>query len=175
MAGNQGPCGSVGAMEKCTIVAVSDNWAIGRAGDLPWHISEDLKYFKKTTLGCPVIMGRRTWESLPFKPLKGRRNIVLTHRDLPVEGVVCVESLKDAYAAAGEEPRCFVMGGASVYAAAMDSVDKLYVTHVHTVLDDADAFFPAVDENIWEVESRSELLHDEETGYDFEFVVYSRR
>ncbi len=163
-------------MEKCLIVAVADNGAIGVKGDLPWHISEDLKYFKAQTRGLPVIMGRTTYFSLPFRPLKGRKNIVLNLGWDPIlDDVVCVNSFEEAYAAAEPAPRCFVMGGASVYRQAIDMMDKLYITHVHTIISDADAFFPEINSDIWAVESRSGLMTDEATGLTFEFVVYVRR
>lgn len=164
-------------MQKSLIVAVADNYAIGVKGTLPWHLSEDLKYFKRTTSGCPVIMGRTTYFSLPFRPLKGRKNIVLNLGGDPIEDVTCVYSFDEAWAEAATESaaECFVMGGASVYRAAIDMVDKLYITHVHTVIADADAFFPEIDPEVWKVESRSEMLTDPETGFEFEFVVYIRK
>ena len=163
-------------MEKCLIVAGADNGAIGVKGGLPWHLSADLKYFKEKTRGLPVIMGRTTYFSLPFRPLKGRKNIVLNLGWDPIpDDVVCVNSFEEAYAAAEPAPRCFVMGGASVYRQAIDSMDRLYITHVHTTISDADAFFPEINSDIWAVESRSGLLTDPETGLTFEFVVYVRR
>lgn len=163
-------------MEKCLIVAVADNWAIGVKGDLPWHISEDLKYFKRTTHGYPVIMGRTTYFSLPFRPLKGRKNIVLNLGGDPIPEVCCVYSFDEAFAEAEATglDKCFVMGGASVYRAAVPMVDRLYITHVHTCIDEADVFFPEIDPEVWKVESRSEMYTDPETGYEFEFVVYVR-
>ena len=164
-------------MEKCLIVAVADNWAIGVKGDLPWHISEDLKYFKRMTKGCPVIMGRTTYFSLPFRPLKGRKNIVLNLGGEDIPEVTCVYSFDEAYAEAAKTgaEKCFVMGGASVYRAAMPDMDKLYITHVHTVLPDADVFFPVIDPEIWERVSTSETHVDPETGYSFEFVIYKKK
>lgn len=162
-------------MEKCLIVAVADNWGIGVKGDLPWHLSEDLKYFKATTSGCPVIMGRTTYFSLPFRPLKGRKNIVLNLGGDPIPEACCVLSFEDAYAAAEPAQKCFVIGGASVYRAAVADMDKLYITHVHTVVEEADVFFPEIDPAVWKVESRSEMHTDPETGFEFEFVVYTRR
>ena len=163
-------------MEKCLIVAVADNLAIGVKGGLPWHLPADLKYFKEKTRGFPVIMGRTTYFSLPFRPLKGRKNIVLNLGWDPIpEDVVCVNSFEEAYAAAEPAERCFVMGGASVYRQAIDSMDRLYITHVHTTIPDADAYFPEINSDIWAVESRSGLLTDEVTGLTFEFVVYVRR
>ena len=163
-------------MEKCLIVAVADNLAIGVKGDLPWHLSADLKYFKETTRGLPVIMGRTTYFSLPRRPLPGRKNIVLNLGGDPIpDDVVCVNSFEEAYAAAEPAPRCFVMGGASVYRQAIGSMDRLYITHVHTTIPDADAYFPEINSDIWQVEARSGLLKDEATGYEFEFVTYIRR
>ena len=164
-------------MEKCLIVAIADDHAIGVKGGLPWHLSEDLKYFKRMTQGCPVIMGRTTYFSLPFHPLKGRKNIVLNLGGDPIPEATCVYSFDEAFAEAEKEQseKSFVMGGASVYKAAINMMDKLYITHVHTTVPGADAFFPEIDPEIWQVESKSETFTDEETGYRFEFVVYSRK
>ena len=162
-------------MEKCLIVAIADNRAIGVKGDLPWHISEDLKYFKEVTRGYPVIMGRTTYFSLPFRPLKGRKNIVLNLGGDPIPEVTCVYSFEEAYAEAEGSEKCFIMGGASVYRAAIDDMDTLYITHVHTTIEDADAFFPVIDTCIWEEVSASETRVDEKTGYEFKFVVYKKR
>ncbi|MBP5536845.1 MAG: dihydrofolate reductase [Bacteroidales bacterium] len=162
-------------MEKCLIVAIADNRAIGVRGDLPWHIPEDLKYFKEVTRGYPVIMGRTTYFSLPFRPLKGRKNIVLNLGGDPIPEVVCVNSFEEAYAAAEGADKCFIMGGASVYKAAINDMDTLYITHVHTTIEDADVFFPMIDTCIWEEVSASETHVDEKTGYEFKFVVYKKR
>ena len=164
-------------MEKCLIVAVADNLAIGVRGGLPWHLSEDLKYFKRQTAGYPVIMGRTTYFSLPFHPLKGRKNIVLNLGGDPIPEATCVYSFDEAFdeALAEGKDRCFVMGGASVYKAAIGMMDRLFITHVHTEIPEADAFFPVIDPEVWKVESSSETLHDDETGYDFEFVQYVKR
>jgi len=161
-------------MEKCIIVAVADNWGIGVKGDLPWHLSEDLKYFKRITAGCPVVMGRTTYFSLPKHPLPGRRNIVLNLGGDPIPEVETVNSFDEAYALLEGEERCFIIGGASVYRAAVNDMDTLYITHVHTVVEDADAFFPVIDESLWYKESVSETITDAETGFRFEFVVYKR-
>lgn len=174
-------------MTTCMIAAVADNGAIGVRGGMPWHIGEDLKYFKRVTMGCPVIMGRATFESLG-RPLPGRTNIVLSRSrsDFP-EGVVCVqtpqEALHEAEKAltasgggceAEQEGRCFVIGGGKVYAQMMDDADRLYLTHVHTVVEDADAFFPEVDPEVWREVSRSETMTDVKSGLGFEFAVYDR-
>ena len=168
-------------MEKCIIVAIADNNAIGRANALLWHISEDLKFFRRTTSGSPVIMGRKTFESIG-RPLPKRTNIVVSRGFDAPEGVVVVPSLEEAYRAAKAaipdeigDTRCFVIGGGQIYAQALCNADRLIVTHVHTVIEDADTFFPAIDPSIWQVASRSEMLHDDESGFDFEFVEYIRR
>lgn len=163
-------------MEKCIIVAISDNNAIGRDNALLWHISEDLRFFRRTTTGSPVIMGRKTFESIG-RPLPMRVNIVVSRSFTTGEEVAVVPSLEAAFRLAEETnlERCFVIGGGQVYAQALAMVERLIVTHVHTVIDDADTFFPPIDPEIWKVAKRSEMLHDEESGYDFEFVEYEKR
>ena len=162
-------------MEKVIIVAIADNNAIGKDNALLWHISEDLKFFKRNTLGFPVIMGRKTFESIG-RPLPGRVNIVLSRSFATGLEVEVVGTLEEAYRVAEDTnlERCFVMGGGQIYAQAMNDADRLIVTHVHTVIEDADTFFPAIEPGVWKVAQRSEMLHDEETGYDFEFVEYMR-
>ena len=170
-------------MEKCIIVAIADNNAIGKDNALLWHISEDLKFFKRTTMGCPVIMGRKTFESIG-RPLPKRLNIGISRGFEAPEGVVVVSSLAEAYAVASSpasvipdqigNPRCFVMGGGQIYAQAISDMDRLIVTHVHTVIEDAYTFFPPIDPEVWKVADRSKIFHDDESGYDFEFVEYTR-
>lgn len=161
-------------MEKCIIVAIADNNAIGRDNALLWHISEDLKFFKRTTTGCPVIMGRKTFESIG-RPLPKRTNIVVSRGFDAPEGIIVVGSLSEAYTVAdGSYERCFVIGGGQIYAQALADADRLIVTHVHTVIEDADTYFPQIDPSVWEVEDRSEMFRDEESGFDFEFVTYKR-
>ena len=169
-------------MEKCIIVAIADNNAIGKDNALLWHISEDLKFFKRTTTGCPVIMGRKTFESIG-RPLPKRTNIVISRGFTAPEGVIVVPSLAEAYETVSpchselveESPRCcFIIGGGQIYAQAITDADRLIVTHVHTVIENADTFFPEIDPSLWQVEERSEMLHDDESGFDFEFVTYGR-
>lgn len=162
-------------MEKTIIVAIADNNAIGRDNELLWHISEDLRFFRRTTLGCPVIMGRRTFESIG-RALPKRVNIVVSRGFNTAEEVAVAGSLEAAFKVAEDTnlEKCFVIGGGQIYAQALPLVDRLIVTHVHTVIDDADTFFPSIDPDVWQVAQRSDLLHDEETGYDFEFVEYVR-
>ena len=162
-------------MLKCLIVAIADNNGIGVKGQLPWHISEDLQYFKSVTKGYPVRMGRTTYFSLPFHPLKGRKNIVLNLGGDPIPEATCVYSFEEAYKEAEGKDKCFVMGGASVYRAALMDMDRLYITHVHTEVKDADAFFPQIDPEVWKRVSTSETHTDPETGFEFEFVVYEKK
>ena len=167
-------------MEKCIIAAIADNRAIGKDNDLLWHIAEDMKYFRRTTTGNPVVMGYRTFLSI-CRPLPKRDNIVISTRpwaDVP-EGVKVAGSLEEAYSLiekdhAGEDVRLFIMGGGETYRKALPTADKLYITHVHTVIEDADTFFPVIDPAVWEVESATPAATDPETGYTYEFKVYRR-
>ena len=163
-------------MQKNIIVAISDNNAIGKNNELLWHISEDLRFFRCTTLGWPVIMGRKTFESIG-RALPGRVNVVISRGFTTGEDVEVVGSLEEAFATAESTnlEKCFVMGGGQIYAQALEQADRLVVTHVHTVIEDADTFFPPIDPEVWEVVQRSELFTDEETGYTFEFVEYEKR
>ena len=168
-------------MEKCIIVAIADNNAIGKDNALLWHISEDLKFFRRTTMGCPVIMGRKTFESIG-RPLPKRTNIVVSRSGYAApEGVVVVSSLEDAFDYVNQHvvgdlapEKAFVIGGGQIYSQAMSLADRLIVTHVHTVIEEADTFFPPIDQSVWSVTDRSELQTDPETGFSFEFVEYSR-
>jgi dihydrofolate reductase len=163
-------------MQKNIIVAIADNNAIGKDNELLWHISEDLRFFRRTTLGWPVIMGRKTFESIG-RALPGRVNVVISRGFTTGEDVEVVGSLEEAFATAESTnlEKCFVMGGGQIYAQALAVADRLVVTHVHTVIEDADTFFPPIDPQVWAVSDRSELFTDEETGYTFEFVEYLRK
>ena len=163
-------------MQKNIIVAIADNNAIGKDNELLWHISEDLKFFKRQTLGWPVIMGRKTFESIG-RALPGRVNIVISRGFSTGEEVAVAGSLEEAFKIAESTnlEKCFVMGGGQIYAQALESADRLVVTHVHVVIEDADTFFPPIDPQKWTVEGRSELMTDESTGHTFEFVEYVRK
>ena len=163
-------------MQKNIIVAIADNNAIGKDNELLWHISEDLKFFKRQTLGWPVIMGRKTFESIG-RALPGRVNIVISRGFSTGEEVAVAGSLEEAFKVAESTnlEKCFVMGGGQIYAQALQMADRMVVTHVHTVIEDADTFFPPIDPEVWTVSQRSELFTDEETGYTYEFVEYVRQ
>ena len=156
------------------IAAVADNRAIGRDGDMPWHISEDLKFFKRTTMNGAVIMGRRTWESIGAKPLKGRLNIVVSKTQPKSEGMEVAPSMETALSLAKDYEEVFVMGGGQLYAAAMPVAQRLYITHVHTEIEDADTLFPEIDLSWWHKVSESGPFTDEASGYEYEFVTYER-
>lgn len=168
-------------MEKSLIAAVASNGAIGKDNSLLWHISEDLKFFKRTTLGCPVIMGFRTFVSLGSRPLPKRTNIVISTRewaDRP-DNVVVATSLDEAFRIAEGIPceagKCFVIGGGKIYAQAIGAVDSMYITHVDASIGDADTFFPTINPPEWDIEPLGGPYTDPETGYSFEFRLYRRK
>jgi len=159
-------------MPVSAIVAVSTDHAIGRNGELPWHLPEDLKFFKRTTLGKPVVMGRKTFDSLG-RPLPGRLNLVLSRqKDLPLpEGVELCESLEAALAllnSRGAED-IFIIGGGKVFEAAMPLLDPLYITRVETTVPDADAFFPEIDHAQWKLVWEERHEADEHHRFAFTF------
>ncbi|MBQ1279630.1 MAG: dihydrofolate reductase [Bacteroidales bacterium] len=158
------------------IVAVASNWAIGKENNLLWHISEDLKFFKRTTLGSPIIMGYNTFLSLGSKALPKRRNIVI-NRNVEEEapaGVEFVRSLDEAVALVKDEAQAFIIGGGRIYAAALDIVDQLYVTHVDTAIEDADTFFPDLTQTKWRQSETTPWSEDPESGLRYRFAIYNR-
>jgi dihydrofolate reductase len=126
------------------VVAVSKNGVIGREGGLPWHISSDLKRFKEITMGKPVVMGRKTWESLPRRPLPGRRNIVITRsKDFVADGAEVAATPEEALKLCGATPEVAVIGGGEIYRLFWPLVDRLYLTEVDLEVS-GDTYFPAV-------------------------------
>lgn len=158
------------------VAAVADNYAIGRHNRLLWRLPADMKYFKQLTLGHVVVMGRRTFESLPGGPLPGRKNIVLRTvlSDGVTEGYTEATSLDDALELAGGEGEVFVIGGGTVYRECLDRAGALYITWVHADFE-ADTFFPQIDFEKWEEVSRTDCQADERNPYDYSFAVYRRR
>lgn len=155
------------------IVAIDKNRAIGKDGVMPWHISADLKYFKRVTLGCPVIMGRITWESLHVKPLPGRLNIVISKSPLELPaGVLKANSAEEALALCPEESTPFVIGGASIYKLMLPLVSIMHITHVDGSFD-ADTWFPEINPLEWQV-TNSEYLASTNEAPSCQFVVYTR-
>ena len=158
------------------IVAVAENYAIGKKGDLLCHLPEDLKHFKSITSGKTVLMGERTFFSLPKHPLPNRRNIVLTDvKGKTFEGAEVAYSIDELIASIQGEEEAFVIGGGMVYRQMMPLADKLYITHIHHRWDDADTFFPQINPNEWDLESEEKHLADENNPYDFTFCTYNRR
>ncbi len=170
-------------MKKSIIVAIAWNGVIGRDGGLPWHLPEDLRHFKKTTMGHHVLMGRKTYESIG-KPLKGRKFLVVSAsgfelelaEDTPAEAVTVIESLESAFGVAAErgETELMIAGGARVYEQVMDDVDRLYVTRVDTTFE-GDAYFPFIDSDVWELASERYHLPDDRNDFPMRFQVWERK
>ncbi|MCD0504539.1 dihydrofolate reductase [Bordetella petrii] len=153
------------------VVAYSDNRVIGRDNALPWKLPGDLAHFKRTTLGSPIIMGRKTWESLG-RPLPGRANIVISRNpQYTAQGAVAVPTLQAAVEAAGTVDDAYVIGGAQIYAQALPLAHRIVATEVHAQVE-GDAFFPYLPSFAWREASRQP--QPEENGYAYDFVVYER-
>lgn len=163
-------------MRISLIAALDRHHAIGRDNDLPWRLPDDLKRFKALTLGKPVLMGRKTAQSLG-RALPGRVNLVLTRSgQVPFEGMVAVDSVASALRQAeaeGAEELC-VIGGGEIYALVLPQADVLHLTHVETEVAGADAFFPRFDAVQWQVTSREAHAADARHAFAFEFVDYAR-
>lgn len=157
------------------IFAVSENNVIGKGNDLPWRMPADLKHFKNTTMGHPVIMGRKSFDSIG-RPLPGRHNIVLTRdRNFRAEGVSVVHSLREAMEIAGADrpEEVFIIGGAQIYKKAFPYCDRLYMTRIHTETE-GDVFLPEVDFSAWKLISEEKHLPDEKNIHDYTFRIYER-
>lgn len=156
-------------------VAIGENSAIGKNNQLLWHMPADLKFFKQTTSGHTVIMGRKTFDSVG-KPLPNRRNIVITRdSQLKIDGVEVVNSLDEAITASqNEEKSVFIVGGAEIYKQALPKTEILYLTTIHHTFD-ADTFFPEFDRNEWNLVSSEAHQADEKNKYDYTFEVLKRK
>ena len=157
------------------IVAAAENNAIGKDNQLLWHLPNDLKFFKNTTWGMPVIMGRKTFEAVN-KPLPGRFNIVITRQaDWKAEGTISATDLQDALqkAKATNCNEIFVIGGGEIYKQSIEIADKIYMTRVHASFD-ADTFFPAIDENKWKLTNNIDFEIDEKHKYAYSFQTWQR-
>lgn len=159
------------------IAAVAANGVIGRGNDLVCRFPEDQRYFRSVTMGAPVIMGRATWDSLPvrFRPLPGRRNIVLSRQPgWQAEGADAVATLDDALALVQDAPRAFVIGGAQVYALALPQADELLLTEIERTVD-GDTYFPAWPRDQFDEVARERHHAAPPHDFDFSFVTYRRR
>ena len=156
------------------IVAIARNGAIGDKNALLWHIKEDMRFFRTTTSGHAVIMGRKTFESLGSKPLPKRTNIVITRADRSFEGTLTAHSLEEAIAMAKEDTEVFVIGGAQIYAEALSIADRMYITRVERDYE-GDTSFPEIDFSEWELVASERYERGEEYDSPFAFLTYDRR
>lgn len=157
--------------EIIIIVAVAHNGAIGRNGDLLFHISEDLRRFKALTMGYPVIMGRKTFESFPKGPLPGRRNIVITrNQNYDREGIETADSLEGAINLCRDAEKIFIIGGGEIYRQAIGIADVIELTAIETDVNDADTFFPDIDKGQWHLSYESEIKTDPRNNVNYRFI-----
>jgi dihydrofolate reductase len=158
------------------IVAAAKNNVIGKNNDLPWHLPNDMKYFKNTTWGMPLIMGRKTFESMKNEPLGGRVNVVITKRTgWKAEGAVVVNNWNDAMFVANDADckEVFVIGGGQIFKEAIRKADRIYMTRVHTIVD-GDVFFPEIDPKRWKVVSKRDCFADARHQYDYSFEIWEK-
>lgn len=156
------------------IVAAAENNVIGKNNDLLWHLPEDLRFFKHSTTGHTVIMGRKTYESVG-KPLPNRRNIIITRQpDYLAAGAEIVNSLHEALAISPDREEVFIIGGAEIYRQALPITDKLYLTRVHAVFE-GDAFFPEIDGEAWQLIAADKRQADEKHRYAYSFLTYLKK
>ncbi len=154
------------------IVARSRNHVIGRDNQMPWKISADLQFFKRVTMGHPVIMGRKTWESIG-RPLPGRRNIVVSRNaNYPINGGELVGSLEEALSSLAEFPRVFVIGGEQLFTQAFDKADRLYITEIDLDIEGGDTFFEVPNQSAWKEVERTP---GSEGDITFNFVTLERK
>ena len=147
-------------MELTLIAAFDKNQAIGIDGELPWNLSSDLKHFKKVTTGHSIIMGRKTFDSIG-KALPNRKNIVLTrNKEWKVDGVITITNVNEIYQICENEDEVFVIGGAEIYTAFLDTATKMILSYVETEVKDADAFFPQFDMRAWQTIEKSNMIKD---------------
>ena len=155
------------------IVACTENNVIGRENDMPWHLPADLKHFKAITTGHPIIMGRKTYESIG-RPLPKRRNLVITRNpDFKHDGLEIYSSLEEAIKNCQTEDECFITGGGQIYKMAMDIADRIYRTRIHTTID-GDTFFPEINQDQWLMYKKEFRPADEKNEHDLSFEYYDR-
>ncbi|GAB6047405.1 type 3 dihydrofolate reductase [Methyloparacoccus murrellii] len=161
-------------MKIALIVAMGENRVIGIDNRIPWHLSADLQRFRRITLGKPILMGRRTHESIG-RPLPGRRNLVLSaDTGYRAEGCEVFHRLEQALAAAADAPELMVAGGAALYHACLPRAERLYLTLIHQSFD-GDTFFPEIDWSAWCEIAREDVDRDEQSGLRYSFVDYQRK
>jgi Dihydrofolate reductase len=158
------------------IVAIAEKGAIGAKNDLLWRLPNDMRRFKELTTGHTVIMGRKTFESLPKGALPNRVNVVITRNtEVSFDNCEVFNDLKAAIDNYKNEKEIFIIGGAEIYKQAMIYAEKLYVTHVHHFFGNADVFFPEIDENEWIITDSENFTHDEKHLYPYTFKTYIKK
>lgn len=160
-------------MKNSLVVAMDENRVIGADNGLPWRLPADLRHFKQVTMGHPIVMGRRTWESIG-RPLPGRTNIVVTRRaDFEAPGAVVVDSLEAAIASAGDTDELMIIGGAEIFEQALNEANRIYLTEIHAAFE-GDTYFPETSEDQWACVSREDFDKDDKNPYDYSFLVLER-
>lgn len=155
------------------IVAIAQNGTIGDKNALLWHIKEDMRFFRTTTSGHAVVMGRKTFDSLGSKPLPKRKNIVITRSDREFEGAFAAHSLEEAVRMAEGDEEIFIIGGAQIYREALAIADRMYITRVEHDYE-GDTTFPEVDYNLWKLIAEERHERGEEYEWPFAFLIYDR-
>ncbi|MEA2043183.1 MAG: dihydrofolate reductase [Bacteroidota bacterium] len=161
-------------MKLSIIAAVAKNGVIGKNNDLIWHLSEDLKRFKKLTTNHTIIMGRKTFESFPVKPLPNRKNVVISkqiHRNY--DGCTVAHSIDEALRLSQNDGEVFVCGGAQIYSLLLDKAQNMYITEIDQAFE-GDTYFPEFNRSEWEISEKSELKKDAKNGIEYSFVNYKR-
>lgn len=162
-------------MTLSIIVAIASDGAIGRANDLLWHLPADLKRFKELTTGHTILMGRKTFESLPRGPLPNRRNIIIS-RSLPTQpGAEVYPTIQQAMEACASDEEVFIIGGGEIYRQLLPNTERIYLTRVQASFPDAEVFFPELDPTEWIEEAREVYPRDERNEYDTELLLLRRR
>ena len=160
-------------MKISIIVAMDRNGVIGKDGSLPWYLSSDLKHFKKITMGKPIVMGRKTHESIG-RPLPGRENVVITSdKEYQAPGCTVLNSIECVFAKFRHIDEIMIMGGADLYKQLLAGADRIYLTEVHADLE-GDTYFPEFDRESWEENERYDFRADEKNEYDYSFVILER-
>ncbi len=156
------------------IAAAAKNDALGKDNDLIWHISEDLKRFKRLTSGHAIIMGRKTFESMP-KALPNRTNIILTKKkDYQPEGAIVARTVEEALSLVEEDTQPFIIGGGEIYRLFMDRCDRIELTRVHHDFD-ADVFFPSIDANKWIIVTQEDVIATNDQPYNYSYLTYEKK
>jgi len=155
------------------IAALDKNRLIGADNGMPWHLPADFKFFKEVTTGKPIIMGRKTFESIG-RPLPNRKNIVISRNGYTAEGIISADSIKHAVQLAGDVEEVMIIGGANLYQQMIDKAQRMYLTHVDAECE-GDAWFPEFDSSQWNIINEIMFRSDEKNNYDFNIITYERK